>query len=104
VAGKISWDKFPENIKVLGLERGDIFEGDDSFFLSYVNEEEKSAQLAFINTSKNDFNDEEGVLAYLIVENGHPDLKVSVKQLMGSSPFGYLFPISSVTNVNEGIE
>jgi hypothetical protein len=102
VAGKISWDKFPENVKVLGLERGDIFEGDGSFFLSYVNEEEKSAQLAFINTSKNDFNDQEGVLAYLIVENGHPDLKVSVKQLMGSSPFGYLFPISSVTNVNEG--
>jgi len=99
VAGKVSWNHFPESVKVLGLERGDIFDGDNSFFLSYVNEEENNAQIAFIETDRNDFNDSEGVLAYLIVENGHPNLSVNTEQLLGSSPFGYLFPINSITNV-----
>jgi hypothetical protein len=101
VAGRISWDHFPDNVKVLGLERGDAFTDEYSFFLSYVNEEEKNAQIAFINTNKNDFAQSEAVLAYLIVENGLPELSPKVDYLMGASPFGYLFPLGSLTNVEE---
>ncbi len=100
-AGTIKWDHFPENVKVLGLERGDIFTGDAAFFVSYADDNNSSAQIAFINTDKSDFAEKEGVLAYLIVENGLPEIAPKVESLMGVSPFSYLFPLEQTTSVQD---
>ena len=97
----VRWDHFPDDIKVLGLERGDIFRGDASFFVCHMNEEQRNADIAFIQTDKTQHAKGEGILAYLIIEGDHAELQPQTERLFGASPYGYIFPLGMITSVNE---
>jgi hypothetical protein len=101
-SARISYENISNDYIIKGVERGNIFTGNKSFFISTNNETDKYFDIAFGNFDN--ITQKSGILANLILE---PKEKANyqqypiISQLMGISPTGLIFPISQVTDVEE---
>ena len=101
--GEISWSHFPEDVNVLGLERGDLFlDRNSSYFLSKADIENQSAEIAFGTVDRDIAASEPGVLAYLIVEapGDYYLPNPQINDLYGLSPHGMFFPLGLMTSID----
>lgn len=101
---KIRWEHFPDNIDVVGFLGGDLFSKNESFFYYNINEGSKSADIAFGRSENNIWGERKGVLCYMAINRPAGEEMPSepaTEALQGMSPYGYLFNIDLVSDVED---
>ncbi|OGU12228.1 MAG: hypothetical protein A2X61_10680 [Ignavibacteria bacterium GWB2_35_12] len=103
VSGQIDLEN-NNDYKILGIEKGDLFDGKQAFIYTGIDVQNKSCSFAI--GSLDEFpTGKSGVLTYVIVEplskNSEKNVNVEIKNLTGISHDGMFFDIESATNVNE---
>lgn len=99
----ISWANFPDNVKVLGFNKGDLFSKESSFIYSKINKQTKSAQVVTGDFHKDNKVLGSGTLFYMVVESKAQLPEPLITGVRAMSEFGYTFPLNHtiLSNVNE---
>jgi len=90
----ISWANFPNDVKVLGFNKGDIFNKESSFIYSNINKENKSATVVIGDFHKENKALNSGVLFYMVVESDTQIPNPIINNINAMSQYGYTFPLN----------
>lgn len=102
ISSKLSLSEFSDNYEFVGIERGDLFDPDNSFFLYTVNDEKAELSFGSIQNIKN--SGDPGVLCYVVLrKNGNEtdDPIINIEKLSAIDDFGNIFPVGQITGIVE---
>lgn len=101
----LSWANFPDNVKVLGFNKGNLFNKKSSFIYSKIDNINKSALLVTGDFHKNNKVLNSGILFYMVVESNTQIPNPIISNLNAMSEFGYTFALNHtiLSNVEENI-
>ncbi len=104
-SGRVHWGHLRDKYDIVGLIRGDVFNGENSFLVDKVNKAEGFTDFATGNVKASVKNKEEGALVRLIVKpkfmRGMPSEEAFTTDLTGMSSGGYMFPLQQLTSVTD---